>query len=83
VATGLWLPARSDPLHGDFRYQSIKNLADDLLTQDKDLGKCLASAGNRFGLVVAGYSGRDESVMALIEEALAGPNTSRVRLRAD
>lgn len=61
-------------LHGDFRYQSIKNLAADLLTQDKELGKCLTSAGNRFGLVVAGYSGRDESVMALIEEALAGPN---------
>lgn len=61
-------------LHGDFRYQSIKNLAADLLIQDKELGKCLISAGNRFGLVVAGYSGRDESVMALIEDALAGPN---------
>lgn len=61
-------------LHGDFRYQSIKNLAADLLTQDNELGKCLVSAGNRFGLVVAGYSGRDESVMALIDEALGGPN---------
>lgn len=61
-------------LHGDFRYQSIKNLSEDLLTQDKELGKCLVSAGNRFGLVVAGYSGRDESVMALIAEALDGPN---------
>jgi len=61
-------------LHGDFRYQSIKNLAADLLTQDEELRKCLTSAGNRFGLVVAGYSGRDESVMALIDEALAGPN---------
>jgi len=61
-------------LHGDFRYQSIKNLAPDLLTQDKELGKCLVSAGNRLGLVVAGYSGRDESVMAIIDEALTGPN---------
>jgi SIR2-like domain len=61
-------------LHGDFRYQSTKNLSADLSTQDKELGKCLVSAGNRFGLVVAGYSGRDESVMALIEEALGGPN---------
>ena len=61
-------------LHGDFRYRSIKNLSSDLLTQDKELGKCLVSAGNRFGLVVAGYSGRDESVMALIDDALGGPN---------
>jgi hypothetical protein len=61
-------------LHGDFRYQSVKNLSADLLTQDKELGKCLVSACNRFGLVVAGYSGRDESVMSLVEEALRGPN---------
>lgn len=61
-------------MHGDFRYQSIKNLSADLLIQDRELGKCLISAGNRFGLVVAGYSGRDESVVALLNEALDGPN---------
>lgn len=61
-------------MHGDFRYQSIKNLSADLLSQDMELGKCLVSAGNRFGLVVVGYSGRDESAMALLEGALKGPN---------
>ncbi|MAM94755.1 SIR2 family protein [Parvibaculum sp.] len=61
-------------MHGDFRYQSIKNLSEDLLNQDQELGKCLVSSGNRFGLVVAGYSGRDESVMAELGKVLKGPN---------
>lgn len=61
-------------VHGDFRYQSLKNLAEDLATQDAELGKCAVSAWNRFGLVVAGYSGRDESVMALFKSVLDGPN---------
>jgi SIR2-like domain len=61
-------------LHGDFRYQSVKNLAPDLLEQDRELGKCMVNACNRFGLVVVGYSGRDKSVMALLQNILDGPN---------
>src|SRR5579872_5930626 len=61
-------------LHGDFRYQSLKNLAADLQKQDAELAKCLVSACNRFGLVVSGYSGRDESVMQELTRALSGTN---------
>lgn len=61
-------------LHGDFRYKSLKNLEGDLQTQDAELAKCLVNACNRFGLVVAGYSGRDESVMRELHNALAGNN---------
>ena len=61
-------------LHGDFRYKSIKNLSDDLKTQNAEMGNALVSACNRLGLIVAGYSGRDESVMELFQQALAGPN---------
>ncbi len=61
-------------LHGDFRYQSIKNLADDLREQNAELSKGFLNACNRFGLIVAGYSGRDESVMTLLEEALQTAN---------
>lgn len=61
-------------LHGDFRYQSLKNLAEDLRAQNAHLGQCAVTAWNRFGLVVAGYSGRDESVVALMHEALNGSN---------
>jgi hypothetical protein len=61
-------------LHGDFRYESIRNLRDDLATQNEDLSKALLTAVNRFGLIVAGYSGRDESVMRLLRCALSTPN---------
>lgn len=61
-------------LHGDFQYDSIKNLSSDLATQNGDLSKCMTMAGARFGFVVAGYSGRDESIMALFRAILSEPN---------
>lgn len=61
-------------LHGDFRYRSINNLKADLEKQNDELGKCFVNACNRFGLVVAGYSGRDASVMALLKSVLATNN---------
>lgn len=61
-------------LHGDFRYDSLKNLEADLAAQNEDLSRCLVNASSRFGFVVSGYSGRDESVMALFRSALEGSN---------
>lgn len=61
-------------LHGDFRYDSVKNLADDLLTQNSKLAGCLKVASGRFGFIITGYSGRDASIMALFKEALEGGN---------
>jgi hypothetical protein len=61
-------------LHGDFRYESLKNLADDLLTQNEELGKGLVTAANRFGFVVSGYSGRDDSVIELLRKVLQSHN---------
>lgn len=61
-------------LHGDFQYDSIKNLASDLATQNAQLSQCMTMAGTRFGFVIAGYSGRDESVMALFKAILEAPN---------
>jgi hypothetical protein len=61
-------------LHGDFRYDSLKNLESDLVAQNADLSQCLTNAANRFGFVIAGYSGRDESVMALLKSVLSTPN---------
>ena len=61
-------------LHGDFRYDSLKNLAQDLKEQNQELSSCLVNAANRFGFVVAGYSGRDDSVMQLFQRALQAPN---------
>src|SRR5206468_8369288 len=61
-------------LHGDFRYDSVKNLSTELAYQDRQLALCMQSAAGRFGFVVAGYSGRDASIMALFQDALAQPN---------
>lgn len=61
-------------LHGDFRYDSLKNLPADLAAQNAALAASLVIAGNRFGFVVAGYSGRDASVMDLFCSVLASPN---------
>jgi hypothetical protein len=61
-------------LHGDFRYDSLKNLSADLATQNAELGKCLVNAGNRFGFVVTGYSGRDNSIMDLFHSVLETTN---------
>ena len=61
-------------LHGDFRYDSLKNLAPDLEQQNEELSSCLVNAANRFGFVVAGYSGRDDSVMQLFQQVLEAPN---------
>lgn len=61
-------------LHGDFRYDSIKNLAGDLASQNEDLSKALVNAVNRFGVIVAGYSGRDDSIMQLLRSTLTTPN---------
>lgn len=62
-------------VHGDFRYQSVKNLTDDLLHNDREIQKCLVAAATRFGMVVSGYSGRDESVMAMFREAIEQNNS--------
>jgi SIR2-like domain len=61
-------------LHGDFRYDSIKNLKEDLSIQNADLSQCLTNAANRFGFIVAGYSGRDESIITLLRSVLSTPN---------
>ena len=61
-------------LHGDFRYENIKNLPSDLLRQNEELAACLVNAARRFGLVVAGYSGRDASIMEVLHRVLDGGN---------
>lgn len=61
-------------IHGDFRSRRLKNTDDELRHQDSRLRKVLVDSCRRFGLVVAGYSGRDDSVMDALEEAISDPN---------
>lgn len=57
-------------LHGDFRSRRLKNTSDELRLQDERLRQVLVDSCRRFGLIVAGYSGRDSSIMDALEFAL-------------
>ncbi len=57
-------------LHGDFRSRRLKNTGDELRQQDATLRDLFVGACNRSGLILAGYSGRDDSIMDALEEAL-------------
>jgi SIR2-like domain len=60
-------------LHGDYQSTMLKNTSTELKEQDGKMRAVLTNACQRFGLVVAGYSGRDGSVMAALEHALQIP----------
>lgn len=62
-------------IHGDFRYVKIKNLSEDLRSNDHEVQQCFLAASSRYGLVVSGYSGRDSNVMSMFHQAL-GQNNS-------
>ena len=58
-------------LHGDFHSDRLKNIKPELESQDTLLRRTLVAGCQRYGLVVAGYSGRDPSVMTALEDAMA------------
>lgn len=60
-------------LHGDFRSRRLKNTGDELRQQDTLLRTTLVNSCRGHGLVVCGYSGRDDSVMDALEEVAALP----------
>ncbi len=57
-------------LHGDFRSRRLKNTSDELRQQDSRLRQMFIESCRRFGLVVAGYSGRDDSIMDALNETV-------------
>lgn len=61
-------------LHGDFRSRRLKNTDDELRQQDAQLRSMLVDSSKRFGLIVCGYSGRDDSVMDTLEDAITQEN---------
>jgi hypothetical protein len=76
VASGRW-PVEIK-LHGDFRSRRLKNTTDELRQQDARLKQEFVDASRAYGLVVVGYSGRDDSVM---ETLMAGLEDDRARSR--
>jgi hypothetical protein len=57
-------------LHGDYQSIQIKNTGSELELQDARMREVLQQAGNRFGMVFVGYSGRDASVMDALNTIL-------------
>lgn len=56
-------------MHGDFRSRRLKNTEDELRNQDARLRHIFTDSCRRFGLIVVGYSGRDNSIMETLLEA--------------
>ncbi len=53
-------------LHGDFLYSTLKNTDSELAMQDPNMARQLTQVLSEYGLVVAGYSGGDKSVMDIL-----------------
>lgn len=58
-------------LHGDYRYDALKNTPEELQTQEAALRQALIEETRSAPLIVAGYSGRDHSVMEALHAAYA------------
>lgn len=62
-------------LHGDYFSENLKNTSAELQKQDKELREILLQTCISQGLAVMGYSGRDESIMEVLREALNNPTS--------
>ncbi len=65
-------------LHGDYRYDSLKNTPKELQEQDADLREALVNQLANTHLVMSGYSGRDANVMAALTDAYRRSGTGRL-----
>lgn len=62
-------------IHGDFRYDRLKNTPAELQQQEGQLKTELVRQVREAPLLVVGYSGRDSSVMDAFREAYSQPGT--------
>ena len=65
-------------LHGDYRYDALKNTKEELRQQESQLQQALINVARDASLVVIGYSGRDHSVMEALTAACREKNSSPV-----
>jgi tetratricopeptide (TPR) repeat protein len=55
-------------LHGDYLYDNLQNTADETRELGKNMKDVLSKSMEEYGLVVVGYGGRDDSIMAVLTE---------------
>ena len=58
-------------LHGDYRYDNIKNTSLELQTLESSISSIFKNDIRKKGLVVIGYSGSDDSIMNVLEENIS------------
>lgn len=62
-------------LHGDYRYDELKNTPEELQRQEEALRRALIDELRQRTLIVCGYSGRDGSIMEALHAACAEQGT--------
>lgn len=65
-------------IHGDYRYDHLKNTAEEIQSQDKVLRTKLSDLLTGSHLVVVGFSGRDRAVMESFRQAYSKPGAGRL-----
>ncbi|MGF6410070.1 SIR2 family protein [Paraburkholderia sp. MM5482-R1] len=65
-------------LHGDYRYDALKNTSEELQNQERELTKALIHEAVDCDIVVLGYSGRDASLMKVLESAFLTHGQTRL-----
>ena len=60
-------------LHGDYLYDNIKNIRNEVHALEENMERKLYESCKDAGLVVIGYSGNDESIMAPLRDMLRKP----------
>ena len=62
-------------LHGDYRYDELKNTSDELQRQEESLRTALIKELTQRPLIVCGYSGRDRSTMKVLHAGMKEEGT--------
>ena len=65
-------------IHGDYKYDSLKNTTSELEGQDPNLSNGLSMYLKDHHLIVNGYSGRDDSIMNVLLGAYSQPGVGRL-----
>jgi len=65
-------------LHGDYRYDDLKNTSTELQSQEAELRMELVADLRDHDLLIVGYSGRDASLMAALMDAYSGAGAGRL-----
>jgi NAD-dependent SIR2 family protein deacetylase len=65
-------------LHGDYRYDALKNTGTEIQKQDEELRRSFVEEIRKQNLIVVGYSGRDKSILDSLREAYRESGSSRL-----